>query len=216
MQRTLFTQFVALTALGMASTAQANLVINIYQDGDPGRTLWVFSGSAQYSETNPGGKFAGGDLASIVEWKGVTPESDYVTSFYNNYTSALITGSVAISVTPSGGSAILGAIDGLHVDHDTSGDDFGVSLAGSDIPLSNNALVTWSGSAVFPVDYSRLNRGSFPFQTYGDTSYGTLPLTLAVVPEPGTAALLMIGVAGLVGAATRGRRAKRLREGSRS
>lgn len=207
MKRTLFTQFVTLAALGLASAAQANLVIDIYQDADPGRTLWVFSGSAQYSETNPGGVFAGGDLASIVEWKGVTPESDYVTSFYNNYTTSLISGSVAVSVTPSGGSAILGAIDGLHVDHDTTGDDFGISLAGSDIPLSNNALVAWSGSAVFQVDHSKLNRGSFSFQNYGDSAYGILPLTLEVVPEPGTAALLILGVAGLVRTAMRGRTA---------
>ncbi len=207
MKRTLFTQFVTLAALGLASAAQANLVIDIYQDADPGQTLWVFSGSARYSETNPGGVFAGGDLAAIVEWKGVTPESDYVTSFYNNYTTSLISGSVAVSVTPSGGSAILGAIDGLHVDHDTTGDDFGISLAGTDITLSNDALVSWSGSAVFQVDYSKLNRGSFSFQTYGDSAYGVLPLTLEVVPEPGTAALLILGVAGLVRAATRGRTA---------
>ena len=206
MQRALTRQFVALAALGMASAAQANLVIDIYPHGDPERTLWVFSGSAQYTQTNPGGVIAGGDPASIVEWKGTTPDSDYVTSFYNNYITSVIGSSVTISVTSSGGSAIQGTIDALHVDHDTTGDDFGVSLAGSDIALSNDALVTWTGSAVFQVDYSKLNRGSFSFQTYGDPAYGTLPLTIEVVPEPGTAALLMLGVAGLVRAAARGRK----------
>jgi hypothetical protein len=207
MQRPQWLAFIALSALVAASEAQADLMIKVHEYASPGQSRWVFSGSAQYSETVAGGKFAGGDLSFIEEWKGIGSGSDYVqTGAYNNYTTSLVSGAVTLSVTPFGGSAILGSIDGLHIDHDTTtatgGDDFGVSLAAGDILLSSNALVSWSGEAIFNVDIAKLNYGSFSFVNYGESTavpgqiYGGLPLTMSV-PEPGSVVLMMLGMVSL-------------------
>jgi hypothetical protein len=100
----------------------------------------------------------------------------------------------------------IGSIGYLHIDHDDSGDDFGVGLFGDDIPLLGGDVVAWSGSAVFDVDINKLNPGAFSFSNYGGSQavagqiYGTLPLTLNVsVPEVDPASLsavlgLVVGV----------------------
>ena len=112
------------------------------------------------------------------------------------------------------------AIDGIHVDHDSSGDDFGVSLTAGDILLANNDLVSWSGSAVFAVDINQLNSGNFTFQNYGESviaagnPFGTLPLQINVstVPEPASIGLLTAAAVGWV--ARRRRRRSRKAIGS--
>lgn len=90
------------------------------------------------------------------------------------------------------------------IDHDNSGDDFGISLVAADIPLAHNDVVSWSGSGVFAVDINSLNRNSYTFSNYGDT--GTLELALSVqaVPEPHSFALAALAA---VGVAIRRRRA---------
>ena len=195
-------------ALG-SSAAQAALSINISHHST-GFTLWEFSGSSNYLQASPGGKISGSTLDTIIEWKGSAAASDYVpASSYNNYTVALQSGSISVSVTPSGGSATTDFVDGLHVDHDNTGDDFGISLLSADIPLANDDLVSWSGAGVFAVDSNSLNAGSFTFANYGDggipvnSPFGSLDLSLAVqaVPEPTSC-----GLAALAGAALTARR----------
>jgi hypothetical protein len=193
----LVTTFLALaTSTLLVAHAEAGLVVTVTPHGTSGQTIWTFSGSSTYTESAPGGKFAGGALTNIEEWKGASGSgSDYVVAgAYNNYTTSLISGSIGLSVT-SGGSPTTASIGGLHIDHDSSGDDFGVGLIGSDVPLSNGDIVAWSGSAVFAVDIANLNFGTFSFSNYGGSQavsgqiYGTLPLTLKVVPEIDPASL---------------------------
>jgi hypothetical protein len=210
----MLTVVVAFGLLGSVP-ARGALVIDISRHSD-GFTIWDFSGSATYSELFPGGKFAGGALNLIEEWKGSGAASDFVGSGgYNNYVVAPTSGSVSLSVATAGFGVQTDAIDGIHVDHDTTGDDFGVSLTGSDILLANNDIVSWSGSAVFAVDINRLNSGNFTFQNYGESviaagnPFGTLPLQINVstVPEPASIGLLTAAAVGWV--ARRRRRSSR-------
>jgi hypothetical protein len=176
-----------------ASAAHASLTVTVVPVAAPAaHTLWTFSGSSVYTQLNPGGKFAGEPFGNIVEWKG-DGGSDYVkTGTYNNYIASLLSGSIQINVTPAAGLPTPGSIAGLHIDHDSSGDDFGTGLQGIvDIPLANNDVVSWSGSGIFPVDIANLNIGTFAFSKYGETAsipsqpFGTLPLTMNVqVPGP--------------------------------
>jgi hypothetical protein len=200
----------AMTLL-IASTGRAELIVRVTQSGAPaGQTLWSFSGSSTYGQMAPGGKFAGGELANVEEWKG-DAGSDYVKpSTYNNFTTSLVSGAVSLMVTPLVGSPSSGSIGGLHIDHDNSGDDFGVGLLGADIPLSQGDVVTWSGSAIFAVDLANLNLGSFSFTSLGGSQavsgqiYGTLPITLNIsVPEIDPASMtaafsLLLGSLGLI------------------
>ena len=213
---------IVVVAFGLLGSVPARgaLVIDIFRHSD-GLTIWHFSGSATYSELFPGGKFAGGALNLIEEWKGSGAASDFVsTGGYNNHVVAPTSGSVSLSIATSGIDVQTDAIDGIHVDHDSSGDDFGVSLTASDILLANNDLVSWSGSAVFAVDINRLNSGSFTFQNYGESliaagnPFGTLPLQINVstVPEPASIGLLTAAAVGWV--ARRRRRRSRKAIGS--
>jgi len=200
----------AMTML-MASTGRAELIVWITQAGAPaGQTLWTFGGTSTYGQLAPGGKFAGGSLANIEEWKG-DAGSDYVkTGAYNNFTTSMISGAISLTVTPLVGSPSSGSIGGLHIDHDSSGDDFGVGLLGADIPLSQGDVVTWSGSGIFAVDMANLNLGNFSFTNFGGSQavsgqiYGTLPITLNVsVPEIDPASMsaafsLLLGSLGLI------------------
>jgi hypothetical protein len=189
-------RLLACAALGSTS-AQAALTIHVSHHSE-GFTRWEFSGSANYLQTTAAGNISGSALDAIVEWKGGAATSDYVpVSTYNNYTTALQSGSISLSVTPSVGSATIGSIDGMHIDHDNSGDDFGISLLSGDIALADNDLVSWSGFGVFAVDINSINPGSFTFSNYGDTGALELSLTVQAVPEPNSAALATLATAGL-------------------
>jgi len=174
----------------LASSAYGDLSVTVTPDVTPGQTVWQFSGSSIFSGTAVA-KFAGGALENIEEWKGGAG-SDYVKAgAYNNVTKSLISGTIGITVTPSGTSGVDGSIGGLHIDHDNSGDDFGVGLLGSDILVPDGAVVAWTGSGVFAVDIANLNPGLFTFSDYGGSQAGgpingVLPITMSVVPEPST------------------------------
>jgi len=183
----------ALVFVGVVMVAQAcqgALVIRV-QDGpglSPGQTRWTFSGSTTYSKVAADGILAGGPSSAIREWKGAAAASDYVVSGgYNNYLATLVSGSVDVAVTQGISTIISSNIDGLHIDHDSSGDDFGISLTSlSDLVMQDGAILSLSGSAVFDVDFAKLNQGVFNFSDYDDPLAGYLPITMVVqaVPEP--------------------------------
>lgn len=189
-----------------AATSFADLIVTVTPNSTPGHTLWTFSGSTTYVQQAAGGKFAAGAPSLIEEWKGGSPESDYVvTGAYNNHIASLQSGGINLKVT-SAGTPSFGSIDSLHIDHDTTGDDFGVGLLGTvDIPLVQGDLVEWTGSGVFDVDFTKLNLGSFSFVSYGGSTLGggitgqmllTLNVNSSSVPEidPGSlsAALALV------------------------
>lgn len=191
----------------LASTADAALMITVKQGSAPvGSTEWMFSGSSTYIQLNPGGAFAVvPPLTNIIEWKG-DALSDFVkTGAYDNYTPTLASGTISLTVAPVSGPVKTATISALHVDHDDTGDDFGVGLDGSStspvntaISLNANAVVSWSGSGIFPVDITKLNYGSFLFAKYGASSssrFGDLPITINVQEAPGPLPLLGLGVA---------------------
>lgn len=192
----------------VASPTLAGLVVTVTRDATPGQTLWQFSGSSTYTQIAAGGKFAGGPVLD-QEWKG-SASSDYVVAnAYGNYTTSRISGAIGLSVK-TGGSETTAAINWLHIDHESSGDDFGVGVLGDDLPLLNGDIVSWVGSAVFAVDITKLNPGVFSFLNYGSsqagsgTIYGTLPMTLNVaIPEIDPSSLsavvaLVVGTLSLV------------------
>lgn len=196
----------ALPPVLFASAADA-LTVTVKQGSAPaGSTEWTFAGSSTYTQLNPGGSFAVvPPLTAIVEWKGDSL-SDYVkTGAYDNYTPTLTSGLISLTVTPVSGPAKSGTITALHIDHDGSGDDFGIGLAGlstspanTAIPLNSNDVVSWSGSGIFAVDFVNLNIGSFLFNRYGDSTlsrFGDLPITITVQEAPGPLPVLACGVA---------------------
>jgi hypothetical protein len=198
--------FLVLPPILFASAAGA-LTVTVKQGSAPaGFTEWTFTGSSTYTQLNPGGTFAVvPPLAAIVEWKG-NLLSDYVkTGTYDNYTPTLASGLISLTVTPVSGPARSGTITALHIDHDASGDDFGIGLDGlstsplnTAIPLSSNDVVSWSGSGIFPVDFTNLNVGSFLFNNYGDSTlsrFGDLPITITVQEAPAPLPVLGCGVA---------------------
>ena len=186
----------ALGALVLGSQAMAQLVVTVTPAGG-GNTLWTFSGSATYAEVNVGLEFrttSGWAEEYSTEWKGSVASADYVaTGAYNNQHSLLVSGTYPV-ITVNGTPYNMG---GVIVDHDSSGDDFGVTIAGVyDVPVPANATVAFSGSAVFAVDYANLNPGVYSFSSIThavsntDTGMGTLPLNMTVVPEPETWAMV--------------------------
>lgn len=191
MRSAVFACFCLMALVASGGLSRGAVVIRITNDPSvgAGQTLWEFSGSSTYVRGTADGLISGAaDLGLIKEWKGASgTTSDYVSNFYNNYTTALVSGSVLVSVAKSPSNVIVDNIDGIHVDHDDSGDDFGISLALADITLNDGDVVSWSGSAVFNVDFTKLNQGTYTLNNYDNT--GTLALTIKVenVPEPATA-----------------------------
>lgn len=186
----------ALGALALGSQSMAQLVVTVTPAGG-GNTLWTFSGSATYTESAAGLEFratTGWAEDDSTEWKGNGNSGNYVASgTYNNQHSLLVSGTnpvITVNGTPYN-------IGGVIVDHDGSGDDFGVTIAGAaTVPVPANATVAFSGSAVFAVDYAKLNPGVYSFGNIShavggtDTGIGTLPLNMTVVPEPETWAMV--------------------------
>lgn len=193
----------ALGPMLFAPAADAELLVTVTRGlGPAGSSEWIFSGSSTYSELNPGGTFAVvPPLTAMVEWKG-TAASDYVKNGgYDNHRTEIVSGSITLTVTPASGPAVSAPIQALLVDHDNSGDDFGLGIsAPASIPLTADAVVSWSGQGIFAVDMAKLNVGAFPFTNYGETTptssqpFGTLPLTIKV-QVPGPLPLLGCGVA---------------------
>jgi hypothetical protein len=178
------------------------LVITVTNDPTlpVGQTRWTFSGSTTYTRVNTDGVIAGGLLADIREWKGAGAAANYVVDgTYNNYVTGLVSGSIDVSVVRGISS---------NIDHDSSGDDFGISLTSlTDIVLQDQDILGLSGSAVFAVDFAKLNQGTFQFTNYDDPLAGYLPITLVVqaVPEP-SSALLGLGLIAATGSFRRLRR----------
>ncbi len=194
-----------------SSICYGALVIRVTEDpGLPaGQTRWTFSGSTTYTRVNSDAVIAGGSSAAIREWKGAGAVADFVVSgAYNNYLASQVSGSIDVSVIRGISSIISDNIDGLHIDHDSSGDDFGISLTTlTDIVLQDQDVLSLSGSAVFDVDFAKLNQGTFQFVDYDDPLAGSLPITLMVeaVPEP-SSALVGLGLMAATGGIRRLRR----------
>lgn len=194
-----------------SSLCSAALVITVTNDPTlpVGQTRWTFSGSTTYTRVNTDGVIAGGLLADIREWKGAGAAANYVVDgTYNNYVTGLVSGSIDVSVVRGISSISSSNLDGLHIDHDSSGDDFGISLTSlTDIVLQDQDILGLSGSAVFAVDFAKLNQGTFQFANYDDPLAGFLPITLVVqaVPEP-SSALVGLGLIAATGSIRRLRR----------
>lgn len=181
--------FVIMIGLLVAPAAQAALILTISNAGG-GNTLWTFSGNDIAGnggldfddDTNINNTDAGGSHWDLADFSiGLNDTQVAPIS-----TSALLT----IGAETRG-------IDDAYIDTDGGLDDIGVGVTGTtNFAFSAGDLVSWTGSMIVGIDISNLIPGSYSSSTYGGVP-GTLDLEVTVVPEPTTAMLMMMGLAGL-------------------
>jgi hypothetical protein len=186
----------------LANATPSNLVLDIYGSANIPTSIFKFSGSTTYSGT---GAFLRTNSASIDEFKG-TSSSDFVngsvTGFYNNFVTQILSGNARVGV---GGNWY--DIDYVHLDHDSSGDDFGISIVnGSDVAINNGDVLQFAGKGVFNAFVGKLNVGTYTFSDLNSTGTAGLTVNVYSVPEPGEWAAMGILGAGLAGLVVRSRR----------
>ena len=197
----------SLAALGVLLAASAtasaqSLVLDIYGGPNSATSIFKFSGSTSYSGT---GAFLRNNSASMDEFKG-TSASDFVngsvSGYYNNFVTQILSGNARVGV---GGNWY--DIDYVHLDHDNSGDDFGISIVnGSDVAINNGDVLQFAGKGVFNASVGKLNVGTYSFSDLNSTGTAGLTVNVYSVPEPGEWAAMGILGAGLAGLVVRSRR----------
>jgi hypothetical protein len=180
-------------SLLVASAAQATMVIDISGVGGSGETTWTFSGSAT---AGGAGDFDDDTNIESTDLNGSHWDLASFTSIFLNDTQVAASFSNA-TLTIAG---VTRAIEDAYIDTDIDPgefDDIGVGVSGStNFDFAVGDLVSWTGFMTVGIDLNSLIAGSYSTDVYG-TDPGVLDLTVNIVPEPSTAVLILLGLAGL-------------------
>jgi hypothetical protein len=189
---------IALSLL-LASAAQATLVLDITGVGGSGETTWTFSGS---DTAGGAGDFDDDTNIESTDLNGSHWDLGSFTSIFLNDTQVAASFSNATLTI----GALTRAIEDAYIDTDIDPgelDDIGVGVSGStNFDFVAGDLVSWTGVMTVGIDLNSLIVGTYSTDVYG-VDPGVLNLTVNIVPEPSTAVLMMLGLAGLGIAARR-------------
>lgn len=173
------------------ATAELSAVITPGTNPATG-SVWTFSGNGVLTIGTPAGASspeleALGNLGNQDAWQDL---GEYTA--VNDLEGAIISGSGSITV-----NATVYVMGTPYIDHDTGVgvDDFGVGIVGpiANVFLAHNDAISWTGTIETNVPYNDLAPGVYGVSQYGRDTNASLPLTLTIVPEPTSMALLSLG-----------------------
>ncbi len=172
----------------LVRSTQADLIINISGMSGSGESTWTFSGS---TTATTDGTFQGKNVGNPND-KWIFSSSGLTDTINNTW---IINGNlsgITMSIQPSGGSSVDYSLDAVYLDDQAGGDGFSISPGSSNVDFSAGSLISWTGSAVLPVDIGQLTVPS-TVATSATLSGARLGISLTAVPEPsGLAALCWI------------------------
>jgi hypothetical protein len=182
---------IALSLL-LASAAQATLVLDITGVGGSGETTWTFSGS---DTAGGAGDFDDDTNIESTDLNGSHWDLGSFTSIFLNDTQVAASFSNATLTI----GALTRAIEDAYIDTDIDPgelDDIGVGVSGTtNFDFVAGDLVSWTGYMTVGIDLDSLIAGTYSTDVYG-ADPGVLNLTVNIVPEPSTAVLMLLGLAG--------------------
>jgi hypothetical protein len=180
-------------SLLLASAAQAMMVLDISGVAGSGETTWTFSGSAT---AGGAGDFDDDTNIESTDLDGSHWDLASFTSIFLNDTQVAASFSNATLTI----GAVTRDIEDAYIDTDIDPgelDDIGVGVSGStNFDFGIGDLVSWTGFMTVGIDLNSLIAGSYSTDVYG-ADPGVLDLTVNIVPEPSTAVLMLLGLAGL-------------------
>ena len=174
--------------------ANADLILTI-NDAGAGQTAMTFSGSATYATGT-------GQAPNGIAWTGTGFASLFATGSPGSM--SIDSGSFTAS-SSAGGSGP--STDNLDVWLSLTDSGFQPRFTNTRFTISDGAFVQWSGAVIANVDFSVFTPGTYAtqsllFGTLIDNDFLRVEVGQVAVPEPGTLALLGIGLLGM-GAARR-------------
>ncbi len=176
-------------SLLLASAAQATLVIDISGVAGSGETTWTFSGSAT--------AISYGDFDEDTDINN----TDEFGSHWDLGDFSIDLNDTQVAPSFSNATVTIGAltrnIDDAYIDTDLQLDDIGIGVDGvGNFAFNTGDLVSWTGFMTVGIDLNSLITGSYTTDVYG-IDPGQPELTVNIVPEPSTAVLMLLGLAGL-------------------
>jgi hypothetical protein len=176
-------------SLLVASAAQATLVLDISGVAGSGETTWTFSGSATAIS------FGDFDEDSDIN------NTDQFGSHWDLGDFSIDLNDTQVAPSFSNATVTIGAltrnIDDAYIDTDLQFDDIGIGVDGlGNFEFNTGDLVSWTGFMTVGIDLNSLFTGSYSSDVYG-VDPGQPDILVNIVPEPSTAVLMLLGLAGL-------------------
>lgn len=168
----------------LTGRADADLIIDVIGSPGSSTTTWTFSGTATATSN-----------ATFQGNSNGNPQNDglWLAGDFTTLNNTWFTGVSGVTVDVGGTSY---AADDLYLDtrgNKNADDAFAISLGSNNVALTNNTVISWSGSTVMNIPFDNLIAGSYTSTTFGGAS---LQLNIQAVPEPSCA--LLFGTVGVV------------------